>query len=76
MESHKQFKKYTYLAILDENVIPNKEVLSYFEEMNITILEHYSKLNILKLNCDVELMDKKLKFIKSIELERSTNLLS
>ncbi len=60
---------YTYLALLDEGVIYDKKIKSYFTSINIKIIKYYSFLNILKITSDYELKVETLKFVLSLELD-------
>ncbi|MCH3884793.1 hypothetical protein [Tenacibaculum aquimarinum] len=65
---------YVYLAVLKENVVLNKDVLSYFADMNFTLLAYYPKLGIIKIDSAVLLEDTVLNFISSIEQEKTIGL--
>ncbi|APG64873.1 hypothetical protein LPB136_05655 [Tenacibaculum todarodis] len=65
---------YVYLAVLKEDVILNKDVLSYFADMNFTLLAYYPKLSIIKIESKVSLKDVTVRYISSIEQEKTINL--
>lgn len=63
---------YIYLALLEEEVAYDETVESYFTNLNIKVIKHYSSLNLLKISCNNELKAENLKFILSIELDSSS----
>jgi len=75
VESFKLSIMNTYLVVLRENVVLNKEVLSYFVTMNFTIQNYYPTLNMLKIETDLDLNKLDLKFIKSVEMDEEKGML-
>lgn len=65
---------YTYLAVLKDNVSLNKDVLSYFVEMDFTILAYYKNLDIIKIKSPVKLDGVLLDYIDKVELDRDHNI--
>ncbi len=61
----------TYFAVLKDETILNKEVLNYFVEKEFTILNYHSRFKILKLGSESKLNINDLKYIESIEEEKS-----
>jgi len=64
----------TYLAILQDDVTLNTDVLNYFVEMEFSILDYYPRLKTLKLESGKPLNQASLKYIKSIEEEKTFHL--
>lgn len=64
----------TYLAILQDDVTLNTDVLNYFVEMEFIILDYYPRFKTLKLESAKPLNQASLKYIKSIEEENTFHL--
>lgn len=64
----------TYLAILQDDVTLNTDVLNYFVEMEFSILDYYPRFKTLKLESAKTLNQVSLKYIKSIEEEKTFHL--
>ena len=60
---------YTYLVLLDDGVIYDEKIKSYFTSININIIKYYSFLKILKVTSDYQLKVENLKFVFSLELD-------
>jgi len=61
----------TYIAILKDDVVLNTDILNYFMEKEFKILDYYPKLKMLKLESRTALDQTSLKYLKSIEAEKS-----
>ncbi|GAA4232059.1 hypothetical protein GCM10022291_05900 [Postechiella marina] len=63
-----------YMATLKENVVLNAHILNYFASMGFTVINYHPNLKILKLQADKTLTEMSLKYILSIEEDKSFNL--
>jgi len=64
----------TYIAILKDDVVLNTDILNYFTKMEFIILDYYPKLKVLKLESKMALDQITLKYLKSIEEEKTFNI--
>jgi len=63
-----------YLAVLKDDVVLNTDILNYFVDMEFKILDYYPKFKMLKLECKKALNQTSLKYVKSIEEEKTFNI--
>ena len=62
------------MAILKEDVVLNADVFNYLMNIDFQVLDYFPKLRILKLEYRKPLPKTDLKYIKSIEVEKTLSI--
>ena len=63
-----------YLAVLKNDVVIDSHVVQYLTGMDFKILKYYPRFNMLKLERKTALEHKNIKYIESIEEEKTMEL--
>ena len=58
-----------YLAIVDNDFQINDEIKRYFADKNVTLVQHFKSIGVLKISADYDLLETELQYIKHLELD-------